>query len=76
MSNRDVKLILLAASIALMGMGCLAESPSAPAPASQNGSLRGEGNSDVPLGCHKEWSPADVDSVLNCPDIAPPGAPH
>jgi hypothetical protein len=30
------------------------------------------GKPGVPVGCTREWSNAARDSVLNCPDVAPP----
>jgi hypothetical protein len=88
MSNRyaidigksSAKLVLLAASIAMMCVGCMLESdreaPAAAADKTPNDALRSQPrNPDVPLGCSKVWSVADADSVLYCPEYEPPSGP-
>jgi hypothetical protein len=75
--RNGVKLILLAASIALMCVGCILESGNGSSPGKTAGrdALRGEGDSNEPASCSKVWSPADADSILYCPELLPPSAP-
>jgi len=62
---------------ALLCAGCVLSPSQEPSASEEDRSLRGaDTQGNRPPTCFMEWSAAAADSVLNCPEVAPPGGPR